>query len=203
MKKYKYFIFDLDGVIIDSKKNMELSWKDTSKKFNLKIPFRYYFKLIGIPFNNILKRLKIVKKKIDIFLYYKKKSFQYSNKIKLFKDVKKTIFKLEKKKIKYFIVTSKDKIRSKFIIRKFRLKPQKLYCPEKGKPGKPHPFLLNKCIKKNKISTKHVCYVGDTYFDFKTAKRAGVDFIFAKYGYGTIEKNMFSINNFREILNYI
>ena len=120
MKKYKFFIFDLDGVIIDSKKNMELSWIETSKKFNLKVQFKYYFRLIGIPFYNILAKLKISPKlNKKIFLYYKRKSLQFSNKIKLFKNVKKTFFILKKNNIKYSIVTSKDFQRSKFIINKY------------------------------------------------------------------------------------
>ena len=34
-KKYNFFIFDLDGVIFDSKKNMFLSWEATKHKFRL------------------------------------------------------------------------------------------------------------------------------------------------------------------------
>ena len=36
-KKYSFLIFDLDGVIFDSKKNMVYAWKKTCKKYNLKI----------------------------------------------------------------------------------------------------------------------------------------------------------------------
>ena len=46
MKKIKqnvFLIFDLDGVIIDSRKNMELSWKKTSKTFKLKVTFKKLF----------------------------------------------------------------------------------------------------------------------------------------------------------------
>ena len=40
-------ILDLDGVLINSKKNMEISWNITKKKFNLKSNFNDYFKEIG------------------------------------------------------------------------------------------------------------------------------------------------------------
>ena len=35
MKKYKLFIFDLDGVIFDTKSNMRASWNFVKKKYNL------------------------------------------------------------------------------------------------------------------------------------------------------------------------
>ena len=65
-KKYSFLIFDLDGVIFDSKKNMEHAWKKTCKKFNLKIRFDLYFKNIGLPFEKILENLKIKPKVICI-----------------------------------------------------------------------------------------------------------------------------------------
>ena len=39
MKKYKAVIFDLDGVLIDSKKNMFLAWSQVKKNWHKK-PFK-------------------------------------------------------------------------------------------------------------------------------------------------------------------
>ena len=36
MKKYKAVIFDLDGVLVDSKKNMFLAWSQVKKKLALR-----------------------------------------------------------------------------------------------------------------------------------------------------------------------
>ena len=58
----KTFIFDLDGVLINSKKNMELSWSYVNNKYSLKIEFKNYFKYLGISFYEILKKLRIKKK---------------------------------------------------------------------------------------------------------------------------------------------
>ena len=55
----KLIIFDLDGVIIDSKENMRVSWKAVNKSLNLKISFKRYFDKIGMPFEDILKKLRI------------------------------------------------------------------------------------------------------------------------------------------------
>ena len=60
--KKKIYLFDLDGVLIDSKKNMQLSWNELSVKNNINVPFSNYFSLIGLPFIQILKKLKIKQK---------------------------------------------------------------------------------------------------------------------------------------------
>ena len=53
MKKFKTIIFDLDGVIIDSKENMRISWENVRKIFSLRQSFLLYFKHIGYPFKKI------------------------------------------------------------------------------------------------------------------------------------------------------
>ena len=61
INKKKIFIFDLDGVLIDSKKNMKKSWSVVKKKFLLKKNFKDYEKFIGLKFLNILQNLRLVR----------------------------------------------------------------------------------------------------------------------------------------------
>ena len=81
ISKKKLLIFDLDGVLFDSRKNMELAWNSTSKKFDLDVPFSLYFKKIGMPFSEILKSLDIKPKK-KIIYNFKNISLKNINKIK-------------------------------------------------------------------------------------------------------------------------
>ena len=55
----KLIIFDLDGVIVDSEKNMRHSWEHVKKKYKINKNFNDYKKKIGLPFKNILKEIKI------------------------------------------------------------------------------------------------------------------------------------------------
>ena len=77
MSQIELVIFDLDGVIIDSKKNMKVSWEKVNKKLQLNKSFAEYFNLIGRPFNQILDKLGIKKKKeiIKLYNFYSKKNF--------------------------------------------------------------------------------------------------------------------------------
>ena len=52
-------------------------------------------------------------------------------------------------------------------------------------------------MKRNSI--KHAAYIGDTLGDFNASKLAGIDFIYAKYGFGEVEKPDYTINSFEEL----
>ena len=151
-----------------------------------------------------MKSLKIIPSP-KIVNCYKENSLKYISNIKLYPNVIKTLKYLKKKNIKFSIVTSKDRFRSKFLLNKFKIKPQSIHCPRKNILGKPHPDMIQSAIKKSKIKNLNCCYVGDTYIDYKAAKNADIDFIFAKYGYEKfkVPKKNIIINNFKEIKLYI
>jgi phosphoglycolate phosphatase len=51
----------------------------------------------------------------------------------------------------------------------------------------------------NKHGLQSPVYVGDTAFDQHAARQAGIDFIFAGYGFGEAEKPAVSVNSFRDL----
>ena len=200
MKKYKLYIFDLDGVILNSKSNMEASWNDVRIKYDLKPKFEDYFSLIGAPFLKILKKLNIKKDRNNIAKTYSQKSKKYINKIKLYPKIKSILNKLRSKS-KIAVVTSKEKKRTAFFLKKFKLNFDFVSCPEKGKRGKPYPDQLLKVIKKFKFNKKNCVYIGDMEVDFIAAKNAKIDFIFAQYGYE--KKNIEKINKIKKFEDLI
>ena len=106
----KIFLFDLDGVLMNSKKNMEVSWETLTKKYNVKIPFINYLRYIGFPFLKILKKLKVSPKLYKKFENeYKINSLKNLNFIKIHKGVLKTFKLLKKDKKIIGILTSKEK----------------------------------------------------------------------------------------------
>lgn len=203
LKKKILFIFDLDGVIFDSKKNMEYAWNKTSKKFNLKIPFHLYFKKIGMPFLKILDSLN-VEPDNSIYKCFKQSSLEKINLIKPYKYTINQLKLLKKNRINFSIVTSKDLKRTKYLLNKFNIKPNSIHCPNNKLRGKPFPDHLLASFKKNKVKAKNAYYFGDMEVDFQAAKNAKIKFVFVKYGYGkTNKKYKFTISNFKEINKYI
>ena len=67
----KFIIFDLDGVLINSIKNMEISWNKVRDTYNLTQKFQTYFEHIGKPFNEILNDIGIKKTRMKLKNYIK------------------------------------------------------------------------------------------------------------------------------------
>ena len=198
----KLILFDLDGVLFNTKINMERSWNDVKKEFGININFKFYFNKIGIPFNQILKKLRIERNKKKIELFYKKKSIFYNNLTKIYPNVKTTLNYL-KKKYKLGIVTSKDRFRTKKLIEQYKLKFSVVICPSKKIRGKPFPDPINKALNILKVNNCNTYYVGDTKYDYLAAKRSLVKFIYASYGYGNLKKGkLLKIKKFSDLKKY-
>ena len=204
IKNIKLVLFDLDGVIVDTKRNMQLSWSKVQKDFKLKIPFNNYFKCIGLPFEKILKRLNLKKDFNKIHKTYQNESIRQFNKVKLYPGVTKTLEDLNRKKITLGVVTSKDKDRTVKMLKKFKIDIKLIVAPSKGLRGKPHPDQLLKAIKMAKLNSSNTVYVGDMLVDYISAKKSGINFVYAKYGYGknkTFYK--YSIKKFKDLTKFI
>ena len=201
MRVKKIFLFDLDGVLIDSKKNMEYSWKVVTKKYGIKISFNKYFENIGLPFIQILKKIKVDPIYFARFeKEYRFNSIKYLKHIKLYADVLHTLIELKKKKKIIGILTSKERVRTIRILKNLNIKVDVVMCPYKNYIGKPNPKQINEFLKKKKLLKSDLVYVGDMLVDKITARNANVDYIHANYGYSSNLKNKYFINNISEIL---
>ena len=185
--KTKLLIFDLDGVLINSKPNMRKSLKMTSKKLNLSLSFQEYEKHIGLPFKKILINMKIKKDFDKIKKNYEFFSTQNLKNIKI--DKKKVlILKSLYKECNLAVFTSKSRIRSKIILNRYNFIDY-LITADDVKNGKPHPEGLLKIIKKFKKNRKKVLFIGDSIYDYKASKLAKIQYLHASWGY---QKNTFS-----------
>ena len=199
----KLIVFDLDGVLINSKTNMRLSWDCVRKTFNINQTFKDYKKYVGLPFYEILNKLKINNKYFSLIKKsYDLKSLKYISKIKLYKDAKSYLKYLKKKKIIVCIYTSKDKLRTTKILKYLNIINNLSLSPEDLKFPKPHPYGINYISKRFNIEKNKILYVGDTKFDYLCAKKAGVHYINAKWGYGKFSNKVYQIKKFSSINKY-
>lgn len=205
MNKYDLVIFDLDGVLVNSKENMKTSWNIVQKKFKINKTFNDYFEFIGYPFFEILKKLLIKKNISKIQTEYNQNSLKYLNKIKLYKDIKLVLNYLNKRNIKLAIVTSKHKSRTSKLVKKFKLPITNIVCPSKLTRGKPYPDQINIALKRARIKRQKTLYVGDMYVDYLLAKKSKINFVFAKYGYGKVDKYKYfnTINSFKDLKSIV
>ncbi len=202
MRKKKIYLFDLDGVLINSKKNMQVSWEAVNRKYDLKVSFKDYFKLIGMPFYVILRKLKIKPTNYEkISKEYNLNSIKNIKYIKLQSGVIKTLNILKKNGKIIGILTSKEKIRTKKILKKLKIKLNLVLCPQRNLIGKPNPKQINELSKKRKFQKNQMVYIGDMNVDKLTAKNAKIDYIHAKYGYSKKIKSKYSIKNIEDIIS--
>ncbi|MBT3878791.1 MAG: HAD family hydrolase [Candidatus Scalindua sp.] len=182
--KYKLILFDLDGVLIDSKKNMELSWSSVEATFELSVPFEDYFKLIGRPFDDIMDELGLSDQADQIKSVYDVASSCRLDLIDTYENCLDVVERIKKMGLRIGIVTSKDKTRTLEIIKRYNLLFDVVECPEAKERGKPNPDPLFRAMLKCQRDPSETLYIGDMDVDMEAARRAGIDYIHADWGYG-------------------
>lgn len=60
---------------------------------------------------------------------------------------------------------------------------------------------IKKIMERNNV--KKAIYVGDTLLDKKSSEEAGVEFIFASYGFGRVPNTKYKISKFNELIKVI
>tara|TARA_X000000950_G_scaffold278491_1_gene369528 strand:+ start:23505 stop:24134 length:630 start_codon:yes stop_codon:yes gene_type:complete len=192
--KNKLIIFDLDGVLINSLQNMKYALSNTEKKMKVTMKFEIYKKYLGLPFENIMKKMKIKKNVKEI-----KKNYEYfSNKklknVKINKEFLKEL-SLLKKNYKLAVFTSKNKSRTHKILNQYKYFDC-IISSDDTKKGKPHPEGLIKIISKLKIKKKNCIFVGDSKYDYLASKSARIKYLHAMWGY---EKKIDCVNKIIKI----
>ena len=68
-----------------------------------------------------------------------------------------------------------------------------------GDTGAPKEVTIKKLMERNGIEVSEAVYIGDTRGDEEASARAGLRFIHAAYGFGTVEDPDYSIADIREL----
>ena len=200
----KLVLFDLDGVLIDSKENMNLSWMAVCEKFNLNVEFIDYFSHIGRPFQDILEILNIKEDKYEIGLAFNNVSSKLINKVNIYDGVEVVLHQLFDKNIKTGIITSKETNKTHKMLALFDFTFDIVQTPNNNLNGKPAPDHILYAMKQLDMSAPDVIYIGDMDVDYEAAKGARVDFAFASWGYGNCsDKNIIKLKNILSLMDNI
>jgi len=202
-KKKKLVLFDLDGVLIDSKSNMRQTWELVSNEFGLFIPFENYFSNIGRPFRDILSIIGVTEQQFDIENRYNQLSSQIIGQIKIFSGAQQYLQFLQESDILIGIVTSKEKERAQKILNKFKNQFSVVRTPDGICRGKPAPDHLLMAVALENVDPSETLFVGDMDVDSIAAKRAGIDYVHASWGYGSCGEDEYQLKVFSDINKYI
>lgn len=182
-------IFDLDGTLWDSRKEVCIAWNEVLKDFDIEkkeVTIEDMTSTMGMLLVDIGKKFfpdledELINKIVNECCH-RENEYLTKNGAKLFDNLELVLEKLSKK-YKLFIVSNCNDgyIESFFASHKLEKYFTDIECP--GRTG------LNKAennkliIKRNNL--KSPIYVGDTQGDCNSAKAAGIPFVYARYGFG-------------------
>jgi phosphoglycolate phosphatase len=177
-------LFDLDGVLLDSRENMRLSWQRACEQYGIAVGFEKYFSEIGRPFSAIMDRLGLAEQAAELEAAFRVASMENIGVVRFYPEVVETLARLEAAKVKLGIVTSKDRLRTSAILAMLPVDFSCVETPDARIRGKPAPDHLLMAMARTNVDPIDTVYVGDMDADHEAAVRARVDYAHAAWGYG-------------------
>jgi len=174
----KAIIFDLDGTLVNSVDFWLSLYKKTAKKVNIELDSKEISKRFGESDVDILLSLIPEEKRKEALDYYYKLKEKEKKKLNLkkFEFVDEVLKKIKERNIKIAIATGNSRDIAELIIKKNGLEKfiDFIVTYEDVKRGKPYPDMILKIIKHFNVKREEVLYVGDSLYDFESARRARV-----------------------------
>ena len=191
---YKLFIFDLDGTLIDSDAMLKVSLLEMYAKYrpDFDVPEGHTVQFSGPPIAQTLAKefpKEDTEKLAKEFLEISKKNYVlYTSLFPGVEEILSTLLSLGK----YVgVVTNKSRTATDYTFELLGLTDlvQKSVCGNEVEVGKPDPSGIFKLMKEFGISDKkEVIYIGDSEYDYLTAKNAGIDFGYVTWSPRKLDK---------------
>jgi len=195
--KYDLVIFDLDGTLMDTSKSITKTVNSAMEELGKK---QYFIdecvKFVGGGVSGLARNIlgkekyedvtneemeKVIRKYYDIY-------FDYG--VEPYEGIPELLDFLEQNGVKKGIVTNKDHETALSAVDKklFKWKFDGIFgSNEKEYPNKPNPYNVDKMAQNLNISKEKILFVGDMLVDVNTAKNAGIDIVYCKWGFGEVK----------------
>ena len=175
-KSFDTFIFDLDGTLVDSLKQIESALDIARINFGYKAaPEGQAFKKLGLPIGELLSDLDLSHKvQEEMIIYFRNelaKQISVSN--QLFVGTKELLLILGSRGIKVAIATSKPTYLAKMVIENSEVSDLVNFVQGTDSfPAKPDPEVIKRCI--SMVKCKNPIMIGDRIEDIQAATAAGI-----------------------------
>ena len=184
-------IFDLDGTLWDSAKPVAESWNVIFKKYNLDkvLTSQDIMGVMGLVMEDIIKKLlpeveeKFSLEVLKTCCIYENEYVSMTGGI-LFPNLEETLHKLHKT-YKLAIVSNCQEGYIEAFYKAHKLEKYFMDYENPGRTGLDKAGNISLVVKRNGFANP--VYVGDTLGDRLSAKKAGVPFIYASYGFGQVK----------------
>jgi HAD superfamily hydrolase (TIGR01509 family) len=180
-------LWDLDGVLLHTLPVMSVAWQRVRDEHGISASFDDYVVHLGRPFPDILHLLDLALARdhvAQIQTTYRSASAEHAYLAAPFPGVRETLHHLVSQDVPTGVVTSKSRETALPLL-------DRLACPftvvrtpgqERGKPA-PDPLLL--ALTDVGVDPAEAVYIGDMDVDEEAARRAGIRYVHAGWGYGT------------------
>ena len=203
---YKCILFDMDGTLVNSYEGIYNSYEYAFKKMNIEFKGKEFVEnAIGAPLILTLENLCNMKKDeilkaVEYYRnYYNEKG---KSQVKAYNGIKETLEKLKNNGYLLGVATLKRENFAKEILKNLNLLSNfDIVCGMDEKDSLTKADIIKNCISELNIKKEEAILVGDSEFDLKGAKEAGVDFLALTYGFGFRDReklNKFNIEIFAE-----
>lgn len=197
-------IFDLDGTLWDSSETILKAWEVVFKKETISITLDEIKHILGLTNEEIInwlflnKNINKIKAKKILYTCQKEEINQISKYGgMLFSKVKETLQELSLHNNLY-IVSNCQKGYIESFLSYYKLNKYFIDFESTGNTGKNKADNIRLVMKRNGLND--AIYVGDTIGDYNASVENKIPFVYAKYGFGKIDKSIYKINKFEELL---
>ncbi len=187
MTAFNTVIFDLDGVIIDSRSVMKKVFARAFKEIvgPGEAPFEEFKKHLGLGLPKILEKMGLPPEMRDVFV---RESYRLAGQIKVFDSITKVLKTLSLNNILLGIATGKDGKRSRSLLSQLGLLSyfNLIVGSDEVKNGKPAPDIILVQLAYFHSNPEQTLMIGDAISDIQAGKAASVFVAAALWG---IEEN--------------
>ena len=182
--KYKQIVFDLDGTLIDTENAILHSLRETLRTVTGNTIDLGELKFaLGITGKDALEKLNIPDIPFALALWDKNMS-TFRDTVHVFDGIGELLATLTRLGYELGIVTSKTRREFEDDFSGFGIDKYfgTIICADDTAEHKPSPAPLLKYMEVSKTSNRELLYIGDSEYDMKCAKNAGIDFALACWG---------------------
>ncbi|MFC8660638.1 HAD family hydrolase [Streptomyces sp. NPDC057199] len=176
-------LLDLDGVLVDTLPVMERAWHAVREAHGVAVPFEAYQQQLGRPFEDIMGRLDLANAE-EIHQTYAEASTAASYLAQDFDGIADVLLSVATAGWSLGVVTSKPLPRATPLLARLGCPFATIRGPGGQGRGKPAPDPILLALIDLGTDPADATYVGDMAVDQEAARRAGVSYIHAGWGYG-------------------